>query len=61
MASIEKRPTGWRVKVRMRGVAKSATFATKSQAQAWAGEVEHRIRRGEPVPGGALVVSVGAA
>lgn len=49
MATIEKTPTGWRVRVRKAGVSKSATFPKKAEAQAWAAEHEHEavsVKRG---------------
>lgn len=49
MATIEKTPTGWRVRVRKAGVSKSASFRTKAEAQAWAAEQEHEavsVKRG---------------
>lgn len=49
MATIEKTPTGWRVRVRKAGVSKSTTVRTKGEAQAWAAEHEHeavKVKRG---------------
>lgn len=47
MPTLEKRPTGWRVKVRLAGYpAQSQTFSTKAQASAWGHEVEKQIRDG---------------
>lgn len=49
MATIEKTPTGWRVRVRKAGVSKSTTVRTKAEAQAWAAEHEHEavnVKRG---------------
>ena len=47
VATFEKRGKTWRAKVRLRGVVRSASFATKAQAADWAAEIEHRARRGE--------------
>lgn len=50
MASIEKTSAGtWRVRVRKAGVARSETFKTKAEAQAWGNEQEVEavsVRRG---------------
>ena len=46
MATFEKRPGVWRVKIRQRGVSRSASFRTKAQAQAWAAMVEAEIVAG---------------
>lgn len=43
MATFEKRPTGWRVKIRKGGVSESKTFATKAQASAWAADREREL------------------
>lgn len=43
MATFEKRPQGWRVKIRKGGVNQSATFRTKAEASAWASKVESDI------------------
>lgn len=55
MATIERRSgkygVSWRAAVCVKGVRKTATFDTKSQAYAWAEEVEHRLRNGLPLPG----------
>ncbi len=47
MAYIEQRKAGWIAQVRRRGMPSIArTFNTKSDAQAWAAEIEREIRRG---------------
>ena len=44
MASFTKLPSGkWRARVRAYGNARSATFATKSQAKSWASNVESQL------------------
>ena len=43
MASFEKRSGSWRVTVRKGGVRKTATFATKAQAAAWAMAIEAEV------------------
>jgi integrase len=43
MATIEKRESGYRVKVRKLGVSKNATFRTKAEATAWAAVTEAEI------------------
>jgi integrase len=43
MASIRKRGDSWRAEIAKDGVRRSATFATKAEAQAWANKVEHEI------------------
>ena len=40
MATIVKTGGKWRAQVRRRGISKSATFARKSEAQAWAAQIE---------------------
>ncbi len=40
MASINKRGKKWRVQVRAAGTYETKTFASKSEAQRWADEVE---------------------
>lgn len=47
MATFEKRPSGWRVKVRLSGTSVSKTFPTKAQASAWATEKEAEIISGK--------------
>lgn len=47
MALIEKRGNRWRVRVRLRGVSKSATFDRKAEASAWAAQLEAEILKGE--------------
>lgn len=44
MASFQKRPSGWRAMIRMKGVSKSATFSTKAEAKSWALEIEGEIK-----------------
>lgn len=47
MAYLEKRPAGWRAQVRRKGLASiSRTFDLRSDAEAWAHEVERELRRG---------------
>ena len=43
MASILKRGTSWKVEVCKKGVRKSATFTTKTEAQAWANKTETEL------------------
>ncbi len=43
MASIEKRVSGWRVKIRLKGVSESESFRTKAEASAWAARREAEI------------------
>jgi integrase len=54
MASIDKRegPQGvkWRARVRVRGVTRTETFDRKTDATAWAREIESAIVRGTRVP-----------
>jgi integrase len=50
MATIEKRSGRWRARVRRGGVDRTETFRTKSEAQAWAMQLEAELageRRGE--------------
>lgn len=47
MASIQKRGSKWFVQVFMQGVRKSASFPTKSQANAWATHTESEILAGK--------------
>jgi integrase len=47
MATIQKRKNSWRVQVRRRGKAVSATFDTKTEAEIWAINAESKILRGE--------------
>lgn len=51
MATIEKRPNGWRVKIRKAGINRSESgFPTKAAATAWAAKIEAEIlaaKRGE--------------
>jgi len=48
MASIQKRPSRqgprYRVQVRLRGRARSATFPSLAQARRWAARSEHAVR-----------------
>lgn len=47
MAYIEQRKKGWLAQVRRKGMpTASRTFDTKSDAQAWAAEIERELRRG---------------
>lgn len=47
MATIIKRGDNWRVQIRKKGITKSATFATKTEASRWALSVESQIEAGE--------------
>lgn len=47
MATIQKRGDSWRVIVRKKGVSKTATFAKKQEANAWAVATEAAIIAGE--------------
>lgn len=49
MAAIRRRGKRWHAEVRVRGVHSCRSFATKAEAQAWAVDVERRIRAGEGV------------
>lgn len=40
MATFEKRPGGWRVRIRKSGKSMSASFRTKAEAQYWAAKTE---------------------
>ncbi|WP_229415122.1 tyrosine-type recombinase/integrase [Massilia aurea] len=44
MASIAKRPSGWRAQIAIQGVRESRVFATKTEATAWAAQRETQIR-----------------
>jgi integrase len=44
MASIAKRPSGWRVQIAIQGVRESRVFATKTEALVWAAQRETEIR-----------------
>lgn len=44
MAAIRRRGKRWHAEVRVRGVRSCRSFATKAEAQAWAVDVERRIR-----------------
>lgn len=47
MASIERRPGGWRAQVRRKGSPSiSRTFDLRVDAEAWAREIERELRRG---------------
>ena len=46
MATIQKRKNSWRVQVRRRGKAVSATFDTKAEAEIWAIKAEGKILEG---------------
>lgn len=43
MATIIKRNGAWRVQIRRKGIVKSAQFRTKTEAQAWAYDIENKI------------------
>ena len=43
MATFAKRGKRWRAQIRKNGISKSATFSTKSEAVAWAKELETTI------------------
>ncbi|MDH2999492.1 integrase [Chelonobacter oris] len=47
MATIIKRNGAWRVQVRRKGIARSAQFRTKAEAQAWALKTEAKIFNGD--------------
>ncbi|MDE2470344.1 MAG: site-specific integrase [Bradyrhizobium sp.] len=47
MARIEQRGKRWRVRVRVAGVDKSASFRTKAEAAAWAAQVQADITAGK--------------
>lgn len=52
MATIDRRTTKdgqsrWRVRIRRQGVCETATFATQSEAELWAREVERTIAKGD--------------
>lgn len=47
MATIIKRGDNWRVQIRKKGITKSATFATKTEASRWALAIESQIDAGE--------------
>ena len=49
MASFQKLKTGWRVFVAIKGTRDSATFSTKAEAQAWANDLEDRLRKNKSV------------
>jgi len=51
VATIDRRKTRdgqdrWRVRIRRRGITETASFASRSEADEWAGEVERAIERG---------------
>ena len=46
MAAFQRRGNAWRVQVRLRGHALSATFDTREEARAWAAAQEARIEAG---------------
>jgi hypothetical protein len=46
MATIQKRKKSWRVQIRRKGKAYSATFDTKVEAEAWAIKIESKIIEG---------------
>ena len=45
MASFQKRPSGWRVELQVKGQRECRTFDTKAQAQAWAALRETELRQ----------------
>jgi integrase len=45
MASFQKRPTGWRVELQVKGHRECRTFDTKAQAQAWVALRETELRQ----------------
>ena len=49
MATLQKRKKSWRVQVRRKGGALSATFDTKAEAEAWAIATEAKILAGNDV------------
>lgn len=49
MATLQKRKKSWRVQVRRKGSALSATFDTKAEAEAWAIATEAKILTGSGV------------
>lgn len=46
MATIDKHGTGWRARVRRGGVSKTESFRTKTEATAWAAQLEADIAAG---------------
>lgn len=52
MATMTKRGEKWRVHIRKKGIVKTATFSTKTEASRWAQSIESQINAGEysPVP-----------
>jgi integrase len=46
MASFRKKGRSWEAQVARQGIRKSASFATKAEAQAWAAKTETEIRSG---------------
>ncbi|APZ42743.1 hypothetical protein [Acidihalobacter ferrooxydans] len=48
MATFRKRGARWRVELFVQGQRRSATFATKREAQAWAAHEESRLRNAQP-------------
>ena len=47
MATIRKRGESWRVEIAKKGIRKSATFSTKTEATKWALFIESQIDAGE--------------
>lgn len=44
MATIRKRGESWRVEIAKKGIRKSATFSTKTEATKWALFIESQMR-----------------
>lgn len=56
MSTIRQRRGKWQAQVRIKGVAKSATFDTRKQAQLWAAAQEQEIEDGNlPAPAGTVM------
>ena len=47
MASIRKRGSSWKVEIFKNSIRKSASFATKAEATAWAAKIETEIVSGK--------------
>lgn len=56
MASFIKRAVGWQAQVRIRGHSETRSFPTKGEAQAWATELERKIRAGHATLAGNRIV-----
>jgi len=50
MASVLKRGNSWQVKVRIAGQTRTGSFRRKTDAKAWASEVEDKLRKNRNVP-----------